>query len=306
MAEKIKINFLGTGSAVPTSRRNHPAVLLTYKDENILIDCGEGTQRQFRKAQLNPCKLTKILITHWHADHVLGIPGLLQTLMLNRYNKTLKVYGPQGTKKMMQLYIGLFAKKGEKISIEVHEISSNKITIDEKEFQILSEKMKHDTPTLAYSFIIKEKSRLDRTKLSKLKLPSNSRLIGELAKGKKVKINNKTIDGEKLLYTEPQRKVTIIMDTLQNPNTIKIAKDSNLLICESTYSKDEQEIAKDHNHLTSTDTATIAKKSKSKQLILTHLSQRYDTKHQQDQILKEAKQVFKNTTIAEDLMSTEI
>jgi ribonuclease Z len=78
MTEKVKIIFLGTADSVPSAKRNHTAILLSYKDENILVDCGEGTQRQFRMAGLNPCKITKLLITHWHGDHVLGIPGLLQ------------------------------------------------------------------------------------------------------------------------------------------------------------------------------------------------------------------------------------
>jgi len=95
MSEKITITFLGTSQAIPTARRNHTAILLQYKAENLLIDCGEGTQRQFRKARLNPCKITKLLITHWHGDHILGIPGLLQTLLLNQYNKTLEIYGPR-------------------------------------------------------------------------------------------------------------------------------------------------------------------------------------------------------------------
>ena len=82
MVEKINVTFLGTGSAIPTARRNHPAILLRYKAESILIDCGEGTQRQFRKAHLNPCKITRILISHWHADHALGIPGLLMTMAM--------------------------------------------------------------------------------------------------------------------------------------------------------------------------------------------------------------------------------
>ncbi|HKL24590.1 MAG TPA: MBL fold metallo-hydrolase, partial [Candidatus Nanoarchaeia archaeon] len=80
MTEKLKITFLGTSDAVPSARRNHSSIYLNYNGENILIDCGEGTQRQFRKAGLNPCKVNKLLITHWHGDHVLGIPGLLQTL----------------------------------------------------------------------------------------------------------------------------------------------------------------------------------------------------------------------------------
>ena len=85
----IKITFLGTSFAIPTSKRNHTSVWLNYKGENILVDCGEGTQRQIRKANLNPCKITKILLTHWHGDHFLGIFGLLQTLSLSGYGKVL-------------------------------------------------------------------------------------------------------------------------------------------------------------------------------------------------------------------------
>ena len=98
----IKVKFLGTSGAVPTAERNHTSMLLEYENENILIDCGEGTQRQFRKARINPCKITRILITHWHGDHVLGLPGLLQTLGFSEYNKTLYIYGPKGTKEFMQ------------------------------------------------------------------------------------------------------------------------------------------------------------------------------------------------------------
>jgi ribonuclease Z len=82
MAEKIKITFLGTSSAIPTARRNHSATLLQYKNETILFDCGEGTQRQFRKAKISMSKITKIILSHWHGDHVLGLPGLLQTMVM--------------------------------------------------------------------------------------------------------------------------------------------------------------------------------------------------------------------------------
>ncbi len=300
--EKIKLTFLGTGSAIPTAKRNHPAVLLQYKDENILFDCGEGTQRQFRKAKLNPCKITRIFITHWHADHVLGIPGLLQTLMLNGYNRTLNIYGPSGTEKMMQLYIGLFAHKGDKFPIKVHECKEGKI-IKEKEFLIQAEKMQHDTPSLAYSFTIKEKTRINKEKLAKLKIP-NGKLISELAQGKKINVNGKIIDGKKLIYTEPQRKITYIIDTLENPNTISLAKNSDILICESTYNEQGKELAKNHKHLTAKQAAEIAKKSKSKKLVLTHLSQRNE--QNPNIILQEAKKVFKNSIVANDLDVVEI
>ena len=300
MAEKIKINFLGTGSAIPTKSHNHPSILLTYKDENILTDCGEGTQRQIRIAKINPCKITRILITHWHGDHVLGLPGLFQTLMLNGYNKILKIYGPRGTKKMIELYQQLFVHK-DKIKIETYEV--NKKFVDEKDFFIEAEEMNHETPSLAYSFNIKEKIRLDKNKLKKLKLP-NGPLIGELQKGKTITINGKKIEGKKLTFKEKPRKIAVIMDTKLNENCHKIAKDADILICESTYSKDEKELAEKHFHLTSEQSAQIAKKSEAKKLILTHLSQRYEKNY--DKIIKEAKKIFKNTTVANDFDKLEV
>lgn len=300
--EKINLTFLGTGSAIPTAKRNHPAMLIQYKDENLLFDCGEGTQKQFRIAHLNPCKISRLLITHWHGDHVLGLPGLLQTLMLNGYNKTLEVYGPEGTERMMNIYLQMFVGKGDQLKINVNEIGSGKV-FETDEFIVESEEMDHDTPSLAFSFTVKEKSRIDKKKLKQLKIP-NGPLIGELKAGKTIEFKGKKVDGKKLIYKEDQRKVTIIMDTKINPGCQKIAKDSDILISESTYSKEETELAEEHFHLTNEQAATIAKKSNSKKLILTHLSQRYDQNTKI--ILDEAKKVFKNTQIAEDFMKVEI
>ncbi len=301
MPEKINLTFLGTGSAIPTARRNHPSILLSYKDENILVDCGEGTQRQFRIAHLNPCKITRILITHWHGDHVLGLPGLFQTLMLNGYTKTLQIYGPRGTARMIQVYQTFFTHK-DKLSIQVHEIESE-IVFENSEFIINAQPMNHETPTLSYSFTIKEKNRINKEKLEKLKIPSGP-MIAELAKGKTIEVDGKKIYGKKLIFTEPQRKISFIADTLYNTNCIKLAQNSDIVISESTYVDEELDLAKEHLHLTSSQAAEIAKKSKSKQLILTHLSQRYDSDN--TQVLKQAKKVFKNTTIAKDFDTVEL
>ena len=125
MANKIKLTFLGTASQMPSARRNHTAILLNYKDENLLVDCGEGTQRQFRKARLNPCKITRLLITHWHGDHVFGIPGILSTLALSGYNKTLYVYGPRGIKDSMKNLLQVF-KFEYNYEIKVEEVKNEK------------------------------------------------------------------------------------------------------------------------------------------------------------------------------------
>ncbi len=299
MTENININFLGTGAVVPTARRNHPAVLLTYKNENILFDCGEGTQRQFRKAKINPCKLTKIIISHWHADHVLGLPGLLQTLALNGYNRKLVIYGPRGTKKMMRLYMDLFVGRGDKIDLDVKEISAG-VFFEGEEFFLEAGDLNHDTPDLCYSFNLREKTRLDTKKLEKLKIP-NGPLIGKLANGEVVVVNGKKIDGKKMLYNEKGRKVSYIPDTRLFKGLAEFACDSDFLICESTYSGEESELADDHGHMTSLQAAEVAKKSKSKALVLFHLSQRYEDI---PKILeKQAQSVFKNSRVAEDLDS---
>ncbi|MCG8699985.1 MAG: ribonuclease Z [Bacteroidales bacterium] len=302
MAEKINLMFLGTGSSIPTVRRNHPAVFLSYKDENILFDCGEGTQRQFRKAHVNPCKITKLLITHWHADHVLGIPGLIQTLILNGYNKTLEVYGPRGTKKKMGLYLDLFVRKGAEFNIVVKEVSGG-VFFDSEEFYLEAGDVDHDCPALAYSFVIKDKRRLDRGKLAKAKIP-NGPLLGELAKGNSIEVDGKLIKAEDFLYDEKGRKVTFIMDSRRTDSLVSFASGSSLLICESTFSEDEQEIAMTHGHMSCLDAATIAKDSGSEALVLMHLSQRYENIPKV--IEKQAKGIFENCRVVEDFYSVEL
>jgi len=301
MTLNIPITFLGTGHAVPTARRNHSAILMQYKDENILIDCGEGTQRQFRKAKLNPCKLTRLLITHWHGDHILGIPGLLQTLALNNYNRTLHIYGPRGTKTYMERIMSMFVYVG-KIKVEIHEIDQG-LFLETKDFTIESAKMEHLAPCLAYSFKEKDKTRLDRAKLKKLKLP-NSPLLGDLQKGKDIEFEGKKIKAKQVTYFEKGKKITFILDTKINENCYKIAQNSDLLVTECVYLDAEKEHAAEYKHLTAEQAGDIAKKSKSKQLIMTHISQRYELIPKA--ILLETKKKFKNSQVAEDLMSLKI
>ncbi len=297
---KISLDFLGTGNAIPTEQRNHTGILINYDSENILFDCGEGIQRQFRLAKLSPSKLTRIFITHWHGDHTLGIPGLLQTLAMSEYQKTLHIYGPRGTLKFMNLIQELLMHI--KIKLEVHEISSG-IVLENKDFLIKAEEMVHGTTTLAYSMIIKDKLRLNKSKIKKLKLP-NYPLLGQLQAGKDITFNGKKIKAKSVTYLEKGKKITIILDTKMNDKAIALAKDSNLLIAESTFSAQDEEKAKEYEHLTAKDAATIAKKSKSQFLILTHISSRYE--HNLKVIENEAKKVFKNTKVAKDLDSIEL
>ncbi len=294
MVEKIKLMFLGTGSSIPTARRNHPAVLLKFKGENILIDCGEGTQRQFRRAGLNPCKITKILISHWHGDHVLGLPGLLRTLKLNGFNKELIIYGPKGSKiDFQEKVVPNLSRRDWGFEIVVNEVG-NGVVFDDDDFFVESFELDHSRQAVGYNFVVKEKSRLDKEKLAKLGV-GNSPLVGELARGKVVSIDGKKVDGKKFIYVEKERKVSFVCDTRYNDSIVKFVKVADLLVSEATYSKDEQEIADEYGHLSSVGAAMIAKKGKVGGLVLMHLSQRYDEIPKV--ILGEAKDYLKGTKI---------
>ncbi len=288
------MQFLGTGNMIPTKLRNHTSILVSCANENILVDCGEGTQRQFKIAGISPCKITRLLITHWHGDHILGIPGLMQTLAMSGYNKTLKVYGPMGTKKFFSLVESLIL--GFKIKMEIREVSSGIFT-DEKDFFIEALPMEHGIQTNAYSFVVKDKIRLDKKKLKKFKLP-NSPLLGELQHGKDIIFNGKKIKAKDVSYLEKGKKISFILDTALNKNAFTLANGADLLVCESTFSSEEKELAKEYQHLTASDAAAIAKKAKTGKLILTHISQRYE--HNPKIIEKEAKKIFKNTQIVKD------
>ena len=262
MTSKIKITFLGTGDAIPSARRNHSAIFLNYDSENILIDCGEGTQRQFRKAGLNPCKINRILITHWHGDHVLGIPGLLQTLALSGYNKTLYIYGPRGTKKYVEEIIKIFKFVG-KYEIKVEEISNKGKFYETSDFYLEAEQMEHGTPANAYNFVIKDKMRIDKKKLEKSGLPLGP-LIKNLKEGRDIIYNGKKYKSKELTYFEKGKKISVVLDTAINPKIEPFVKNSELFICESSFGSELEKEARERMHMAVNQTANIAKKAKEK------------------------------------------
>ena len=301
MTSQIKLTFLGTSAQIPTVRRNHSAILLNYNEENILIDCGEGTQRQIRKARLNPCKITRILITHWHLDHVLGLAGLLSTLASSGYNKTLYIYGPKGIKFKMKKLLEFF-KFFKEYEIKIEEVGKGKF-LETKDFYLEAEKMKHGIPTNAYKFVKKGKLRIDKKKLSKLKLVAGVHLLS-LKNGKDIKHDGKKYKVKDITYQEEDKIVSVVLDTLNNSKINSFVKGSDLFVCEASYDSSLNEKAKEHLHMTARQAGEIAKKSKVKKLILTHISQRYDNKLKV--LEKDVKSVFKDVVIAKDLDVVEV
>ena len=289
-----KVTFLGTADSIPSSGRNHTSILLTKNAENILVDCGEGTQRQIRKARLNPCKITKILITHWHGDHVLGLPGLLSTLALSNYNKKIDIYGPEGTEEKFWNCLEVFSFRRE-YEIVFHEIGSG-IFYEDDEIILEAEEMEHGVPCLAYSLIEKGHIRIKQEKLAEI---GSGPHLKALKEGSNVEIDGKKIKSKDYTYKEEDKKISIVMDTKLNTKIKKFVKNSDLFISEGTYSSDLKKEAKEHMHLTIGQVAEIAKKAKVKKLAVTHISSRY--LKTLDSFLDEAKEVFLDTFLPRDL-----
>ena len=296
----MQITFLGTSSMVPTKDRNQIAVFLSYGSEGILFDCGEGTQRQFKIAGISLTKVTKIIISHWRGDHVLGLPGLIQTLSSMDYSGKLEIYGPIGTKKRMEKMFEAFVFD-KRISLDVKEVK-NGVFFENNEFQLEAYPLEHGIEIVGYRFAEKEIKKVDMKKVKKLGIPTGP-LIGKLQQGKTIEHNGKKITPDDATYIESGKKVAYITDTLLCDNCYKIAEDADLLICEATYSSKLVDKSEEYGHMTAKQAAQLANKSNAKQLVLIHFSARYKNTQELEE---DARNIFDNVICAKDFMKIEL
>ena len=297
----MEITFLGTSSAVHSYTRSHPSIAIKAFGETMLFDCGEGTQRQLIYAKISPMKISKIFITHYHGDHILGMPGLLQSMNFRGRETKLTIYGPKGLDKLRQAISNLGFPDFD-FPLEWIEIDSETV-IENEEYIIKAQRVKHNTLTLAYSVEELKKPRFLRQKAIDLGVPVGPK-FGKLHSGESVEVNGEIIKPEQVLGPPRKgHKITYSGDTMPCEEIINFAKDSTILIHESTYKAEDKDKADLHAHSTSVDAANIALNSNSKELILTHISTRYT---EVDDLLKEAQEIFKNTKIAKDLMKLEL
>ncbi|MBI2665502.1 MBL fold metallo-hydrolase [Candidatus Woesearchaeota archaeon] len=230
----MEIIFLGTSCMQPTKTRNHSGILLNFKGENILMDCGEGTQRQMRFAGIKPSKITRLLITHWHGDHVFGIPGLLSAMGADQFSKKLHIYGPKGTKNYFEHMLKSFAAKGI-VDHEIHDISTG-IFFENKEFLLEAEQLKHSTICLGYSFKEKTRLRIDVTKAKKWGLEGP--ILGKIQNGEDVIFKGVKIKVKDVAEEVPGKKISYIADTVPCDGANRLAQNADLLIPEGTHLDD--------------------------------------------------------------------
>lgn len=299
----MELCFLGTGSMVPTKDRNVTAHLVEYDGEYILVDCGEGTQRQMNFAGYPRTRIKKILITHWHGDHVAGIVGLLQTISSQPNPGTLTLFGPKGTKQYMHHVLNS-CSFDLRVKLEVVEIvpgGVNECWRGEK-YSIEAAAMDHGIPCLGYSIVEHDKRRMHLKTCAELGIKPGP-LMGKLQKGESITVEGKTVRAEDVSYVKKGRKITFILDTQLNENCIVLASAADLLVCESTYKEELAEKGADHKHLTTKDACQIAANANVEKLIITHFSQRYKTTHE---MLDEARTYFPNVEAAYDFMKVKL
>jgi len=298
------VTFLGTAASVPTSKRSLPAVLNQRGNELLMFDCGEGAQRQMITAKAGFHKKMKLFISHLHGDHVLGLPGLLQTMALMNRQKKVEVYAPEGMKQFLEgtqevLQFGLT------FSVEIHEICSAGIVCSEEEYAVEAAWANHAVPSLAYAFV--EKPRLGRfhpEKAKALGVPEGE-LWSKLQHGEQVKLPNGTVVAPEQVLGKLRhgRKIVYSGDTKPFEGFARFAAGADLLIHEATLDDALAEKAAEDGHSTPSQAAETAAKAKAKKLVLTHISARYTDA---TVLLEQAQKVFKDTVVAEDFMRLEL
>jgi len=295
----MKLIILGTSSMVPTKERNVSSQYLEFKGEGILFDCGEGTQRQMNIAGINRHKVKKILITHWHGDHVSGLVGLIQTLGNKEGGHSLSVFGPKGTKQKMKHLLNSCSFEN-KVKIKIKELDAKdlKLFYENEDYMLQAINVYHSIPVVGYRFVEKDKRKVNMQKLKKLGVNEGPH-IKKLQEGKDIEYKGKEYKAKDFTSVVKGKVFVFIPDTTYGPNCIKIAKNADVLLCEGTYANDLIEKAKERKHLTAREAAQIASQADVKRLILTHFSQRYkDPK----EILEDAKEVFPKAEAAFDFM----
>jgi len=299
----LTVIFLGTGGSIPTPQRGLSAVAIRRKTELLLFDCGEGTQRQMIQAGVGFHRKAKVFVTHLHGDHVLGLPGLLQTMSLLDRTKKLEIYGPQGIKAFVEA-INQTVRFSLTFPVQVSEVEAG-LVCEEKEYQVYSAPSDHMDHSLAYALIEKPRpGRFNTEKAKELGVPEGP-LWSKLQGGSSVKLpSERIVKPETVLgHPRPGRKIVYSGDTRQSENLVELAENADLLIHEATFDDELKERAVEDGHSTPSIAAETAKKAGVKRLFLTHISARYKDA---SLLLEQARKIFVNTELAEDFLRLEL
>jgi ribonuclease Z len=289
----LSVAFLGTGGAVPSARRNTASVLVARGGERLLFDCGEGTQRQMQRS-LGLVQVDAIYFTHFHADHFLGLPGLLKTYDLTERERPLTIYGPRGLRDLIQSLGRVIGRVGYKVDlIEIE--PGDAIPVDGGE--IRSFPVEHSVRAFGYALDEAERpGRFDPETAKRLGVkegPDFANLQrGEPVQGALGPVNPSDVMGE----SRPGRKVVLTGDTAPCHATVEAARGADLLVHDASFAEEEAQRAAETGHSTVGQAAAVAREAEVKLLALVHISSRYHV----GKVLDEAKDVFEPTVAPRD------
>ena len=299
----LNVVFLGTAGSLPTPERNPSAVLVNREGELILFDCGEGTQRQMMRARTGMMRLNYIFLTHHHADHILGIPGLLETMAFQGRKNLLTIAGPVRTIEFLEKLnsIGFFNRSFE---IRAMELNPGDI-VEMSGYSVEAIQTDHSVPSLGYC--LKEGKRLGRFNRDvavALGVPPGP-LFGKLQHGQPIEVDGRLISPDQVMGPpRPGRKIVYTGDTRPCQSIETASQGADLLIHDGALGEDMSDWAQETRHSTAGEAAKLAKRAGVKQLVLTHISSRYSDGI--SPLTEESMRFFEKTIVAEDLMSIEI
>jgi len=298
------ILFLGTGAGIPSRSRSLPCVAVRCGSEIVLFDCGEGAQRQMMASPMSFMKISGIFITHFHGDHLLGLPGLLQTMGMSGRKKEVVIGGPKGiTESVKHLLAACERTYTEKdptdptkeLEFPLRVIEMDRDTVKFEGYKVESFRTEHGVTSIGFKLTESDRpGKFDKEKAIALGL-TEGKEFSLIQEGKTVRGIS---PGQILGPGEPGRSVVYSGDTGPCEELAKATKGAHVLIHESTYAEGETELARNYMHSTCIDAAKIASEAGVKALLLTHMSNRYDDI---DMLRREAIQVFENTILAHDM-----
>ncbi|MGH1521550.1 MAG: ribonuclease Z [Nitrosopumilus sp.] len=298
----MKLVFLGTSAAQPTEKRGLSCICLQMEGEILMFDAGEAAQISYMKSGLGWNKKMKILVTHLHGDHCVGILGLLQTMSMQNRTEPLEIFGPKGIDEFIAANIKVL-NFGLSFPILITIIKEGKI-FEDKKFSIHVCKANHSVTAFSYLFEEKDKpGRFSIKQAKELEIPEGE-LWSKLQNGNEIKINEKIIKPSQVLGERREgKKIGISGDTMPTKELEEFFSKCDYLVFDSTFLNQEKQKALDTCHSTAEQAAILAKNSKVKNLILTHFSARY-----KDELghLKEAQKIHHSVITARDLLEIEI
>lgn len=295
----IDVTLVGTGGMMPLPERYLASCLIEYNGKSILIDCGEGTQISLHKGKLSMNKIETILITHCHADHVAGLPGLLLTIGNQGRVDPLNIIAPRGSTRYINSLLVVCGYLPYQVNIT--ELHDGKIQeFEQIGLKVTSIPLKHHINCLGYSMQLELKPHFQPENAKKLNIPVQFWKI--LHSGKSVVVDNKTFTPEMVLgESRKPIKISYVTDTRPVKNIKDVVKNSDLFICEGMYGQDEQlENAKEKMHMIFSEAATIASDAKVDEMWLTHFS---PSMNRPEEFIEYAKNIFPNTKVGKDLMT---